>query len=142
MNASRQKRYHVFEFARLAGVTVRALHHYDRLGLLKPMGRSSSGYRLYAAEDFDTLQQIVALRFFGFTLEEIRRSITGTDLSCAREILERKHQQLSRVIQAVREAQELPGSRPGADRQALATILTKMQKRFAVLASSKREFHA
>ena len=39
--------YRIQEFARLAGVTVRALHHYDRLGLMKPSGRSEAGYRLY-----------------------------------------------------------------------------------------------
>jgi DNA-binding transcriptional MerR regulator len=43
--------YRIREFAALAGVTVRALHHYDRLGLLKPSGRSRGGYRLYRDSD-------------------------------------------------------------------------------------------
>jgi MerR-like DNA binding protein len=47
------------EFAALAGVTVRALHHYDRLGLLKPSGRSTSAYRLYRDCDLARLEQIV-----------------------------------------------------------------------------------
>ena len=41
----------VGEVAKLAGVTVRALHHYDELGLLTPSGRSEAGYRLYSYED-------------------------------------------------------------------------------------------
>jgi len=114
MKASEQKQYRVHEFARLAGVTVRALHHYDRLGLLKPAVRSGTGYRLYTAEDFVTLHQIVALKFFGFTLEEMKRFITA-DLSGARAILEQKQQQLGDLIAAIREAQELPKPHCEAD---------------------------
>ena len=53
------KLYHVREFAQLAGVTVRALHHYDRLGLLRP-SRTETGYRLYYLRDLERLEQIVA----------------------------------------------------------------------------------
>src|SRR5215510_15025173 len=60
------------EFANLAGVTVRALHHYDRLGLLKPKQRSSAGYRLYSNRDFGRLEQIVVLKFLGIPLKQIR----------------------------------------------------------------------
>src|SRR5580700_6800802 len=59
------------EFADLAGVTVRTLHHYDRLGLLKPR-RAESGYRLYRESDLERLEQIVALKFLGLPLKEIR----------------------------------------------------------------------
>ena len=48
MKVSTKELYRPKEFATLAGVTVRALHHYDRLGLLKPRQRTSSGYRLYS----------------------------------------------------------------------------------------------
>ena len=43
--------YQANEFARVAGVTVRTLHHYDRIGLLKPSGYTSAGFRLYRKED-------------------------------------------------------------------------------------------
>ena len=66
------KRYHVREFAKLAGVTVRALHHYDRLGLLKPT-RSEAGYRLYYLRDLERFEQIVALKFLGIPLKQIRK---------------------------------------------------------------------
>jgi len=55
----RPRVYRIREFAAMAGVTVRALHHYDRLGLLKPTGRSASGYRLYGDCDLVRLEQIV-----------------------------------------------------------------------------------
>ena len=55
--------YRVSEFAEKAGVTVRTLHHYDRMGLLKPSGRTNAGYRLYGERDLVRLQQIVTLKF-------------------------------------------------------------------------------
>ena len=51
------KLYRVREFAELAGVTVRALHHYDHLGLLNP-GRTAAGHRLYSLRDFERLEQL------------------------------------------------------------------------------------
>jgi DNA-binding transcriptional MerR regulator len=61
----------VGELARQSGVTVRALHHYDEIGLLKPSGRSDAGYRLYADEDVARLHAIQALRQLGLALEDI-----------------------------------------------------------------------
>jgi DNA-binding transcriptional MerR regulator len=64
--------YRVSDFAEKAGVTVRTLHHYDRLGLLKPSGRTEAGYRLYGERDFARLQQIVTLKFIGLPLRQIK----------------------------------------------------------------------
>jgi DNA-binding transcriptional MerR regulator len=61
----------VGEVAALAGVTVRTLHHYDRIGLLSPSGRSASGYRQYSAADMDRLHQVLVYRALGFGLEEV-----------------------------------------------------------------------
>lgn len=63
--------WRVGELARETGVTVRALHHYDRLGLLVPSSRTSGGHRCYAPADVRRLHRIVALRGFGFPLEDI-----------------------------------------------------------------------
>jgi DNA-binding transcriptional MerR regulator len=62
----------VGELAKRTGVSVRALHHYDEIGLLSPSQRSESGYRLYAEADVARLQQIRSLRALGFSLEEAR----------------------------------------------------------------------
>lgn len=83
----------VREFARLGGVTVRALHHYGRLGLLAP-ARSAAGYRLYTARDLERLEQVVALRFLGLPLTRIR------------EILDRERRALPEVLRAQRRALE------------------------------------
>ncbi|HEY0553715.1 MAG TPA: MerR family transcriptional regulator [Thermoanaerobaculia bacterium] len=56
------------ELARRTGLSVRALHHYDEIGLLSPSHRSESGYRLYTEADVMRLQQILSLRTLGFSL--------------------------------------------------------------------------
>jgi len=72
--------YQPHEFAKRAGVTIRALHHYDRLGLLKPSGHTAAGYRLYTDRDLVRLEQIVALKFIGFSLSQIRELLNQKDL--------------------------------------------------------------
>jgi DNA-binding transcriptional MerR regulator len=62
----------VGELARRTGLTVRTLHHYDEIGLLKPSLHTEAGYRLYTAADVARLQQVLSLRQLGFALEEIR----------------------------------------------------------------------
>ncbi|HST81145.1 MAG TPA: MerR family transcriptional regulator [Kineosporiaceae bacterium] len=69
----------VGDVARLAGVTVRALHHYDRIGLLRPSVRSSAGYRGYHQLDLARLQRILAYRELGFALEDIARLLDDPD---------------------------------------------------------------
>ncbi len=61
----------VKEVARLSGVTVRALHHYDAIGLLKPATVGANGYRYYGRDDLLRLQQILFHRELGFSLSEI-----------------------------------------------------------------------
>lgn len=61
----------VGELARQTGLTVRTLHHYDEIGLLKPSLHTEAGHRLYAAADVARLQQVVSLRQLGFSLDEI-----------------------------------------------------------------------
>ena len=62
----------VGQVARLAHVTVRTLHHYDKLGVLAPSERSEAGYRLYTSADLERLQQVLFYRELGFPLEKIR----------------------------------------------------------------------
>ena len=74
----------VGELAKQTGLTVRALHHYDEIGLLAPSRRSASGYRLYDGDDIARLLQILSLRQLGFSLDEIRESLAKPDLSLPR----------------------------------------------------------
>src|SRR5438874_12763563 len=92
MKDTNEKLFKAREFATLTGVTVRALHHYDRLGLLKPSRYSRAGYRLYRDSDVARLEQIIALKFIGFPLNEIK------------EILSHGQFDLARTLQRQREA--------------------------------------
>lgn len=64
--------WRIKEISTLTKISIRMLRHYDKIGLLKPSMRSANGYRWYAEEDLVKLQQIVALRFFGFELKQIQ----------------------------------------------------------------------
>jgi DNA-binding transcriptional MerR regulator len=64
--------WYVKDLSRLTGVSVQTLHHYDRINLLKPSLRLTNGYRVYSEKDLLTLQQIIALKFFGFELSQIK----------------------------------------------------------------------
>jgi len=67
----------VGELAKRTGLTVRALHHYDSIGLLRPSGRSESGYRLYSRDDVARLHGIQTLRRMGLPLGEVAQLLDG-----------------------------------------------------------------
>jgi DNA-binding transcriptional MerR regulator len=73
--------FKVGELARRTGLTVRTLHHYDAIGLLRPSLHTASGHRLYAAADVARLQQVLSLRQLGFSLEEVRACLDRPDFS-------------------------------------------------------------
>lgn len=105
--------YHTGQFARMASVSIRTLRFYDKVGLLSPSGYTEAGYRLYTDADFWRLQQILALKFLGFSLEEIKACLR-VGPSGLRESLQIQHcmlverkQQLETVIQALEETQRL-----------------------------------
>src|ERR1700680_2594003 len=102
-----QERLQAGEFAKRAGVTVRTLHHYDRLGLLSPEGRSDAGYRLYGEDDLARLQHIAALKFLGIPLRRIKELLVQSppDLRAAlrvqRRVLTDYRRRLDASLQAI-----------------------------------------
>ena len=72
-----QETWTVGPAARLAGTTVRTLHHYDAIGLVHPSGRTWAGYRVYTSADLDRLRQVLVWRELGFTLEDVPRLLDG-----------------------------------------------------------------
>jgi DNA-binding transcriptional MerR regulator len=88
----------VGELASRTGVSVRALHHYDEIGLLSPSLRTPSGHRLYEQADIARLQQIQSLRLMGIPLEEVRQLLDGAAMS-PREVIDlhlaRLHEQIA-----------------------------------------------
>lgn len=74
------------ELASRTGLSVRALHHYEEIGLLVPSGRTEAGHRLYADEEVLRLQQIASLRALGFSLGEIQECLDAEGYSPIRVI--------------------------------------------------------
>ncbi|HUI55811.1 MAG TPA: MerR family transcriptional regulator [Bryobacteraceae bacterium] len=120
--------YQARQFAELAGVTVRTLHHYDRVGLLKPR-RTRAGYRIYQARDLERLEQVVALKFLGLPLKQIRSLLDREALPLPdalrrqRRVLEDKRQLLDRAIRAIQEAEASLRSGKAADTALLTKII-------------------
>ena len=71
--------YRVGEVAALTRVSVRTLHHYDRIGLLRPALHSAGGYRMYGESELLRLQQILTLRYLGFPLQRIGELLDRAD---------------------------------------------------------------
>lgn len=69
----------VKEMSRLSGVSIRTLHHYDSIGLLKPTGTTESGYRLYDESCLERLQHILLFRELEFSLKEIETILDSPD---------------------------------------------------------------
>lgn len=97
----------VSQLAKLSNVSVRTLHHYDSIGLLKPSARSEAGYRFYGEKDLEKLQQILFYRELDLPLEEIGRIISDPEydllssLYSQRQLLTEKVTRLRAILGAV-----------------------------------------
>lgn len=100
-------RYRTGEFARRTSVSVRTLRYYDREGLLSPSHRSGSGHRFYSDDDVATLQQILALKFLGFSLREVRAFLQAEPatlkqaLDKQERMMEDRRAQLESILHAI-----------------------------------------
>lgn len=104
--------YKVKEVAELVGISVRTLHHYDEVGLLKPSQMSPAGYRLYSDLELEQLQQILFFREIGFSLVEIKGMLGRPDydrketLLKHRELLFHKQKRLEEMINTINQTIE------------------------------------
>ena len=125
------KSYRVHEFAELAGVTVKTLHHYDRLGLLKP-ARTRAGYRAYTTAHLARLEQIIALKSLDIPLRQIRAVLDRDPLPLRamfrqqREVLEEKRRALDRAIDALAQAEDAIGRDDASETAILQQVITAM----------------
>ena len=105
--ATTRQLHTVGEVAALARVTVRTLHHYDRIGLLVPSGRSEQGYRLYDYGDLERLRQIRLLRDLRFSLDAIGQMLDApaydrrSALEAQRELLRERQERTDSIIRGV-----------------------------------------
>ena len=100
--------YHIKEAAQLSGVSVKTLHHYDKIGLLVP-AKSKNGYRTYSQEDLERLQVILYYKYLGFSLEKIAELLKEEQI----DLLPHLTKQLDYLIQ---------------ERQHLDTLISTLQK--------------
>ena len=90
--------------ARLAGISVRTIHHYDEIGLVSPDGHSDAGYRLYSRRNIARLQEVLFFRELGLGLADIRRIIEEPGYSRGKALESHKEQliaQSSRLLAMV-----------------------------------------
>jgi MerR family transcriptional regulator, thiopeptide resistance regulator len=97
----------VGDVARMAGISVRTLHHYDKIGLLSPQERTDAGYRVYGQSDVEQLQHILFYRELGLPLDEIQKAMSdaGFDRASAlrrqRDLMVAKVGHLEHMIDAI-----------------------------------------
>jgi MerR family transcriptional regulator, thiopeptide resistance regulator len=119
------------ELAQRAGLTVRTLHHYDSIGLLRPSARSDAGYRLYNRDDVARLQQVQALRKFGMALADIGAYL-DSDRASPLAIIEQQLASLdSQIAEASRMREQLLRVRAQlakGEAPELATWLTTLEQ--------------
>jgi MerR family transcriptional regulator, thiopeptide resistance regulator len=89
--------YTVSQLGALSGVSVRTLHHYDQIGLLKPASVGANGYRYYGREELLRLQQIMFHRELGLSLDEIRRAMDTPDFDRAAALRDQRTKLLTEV---------------------------------------------
>lgn len=97
----------VKEISELTGISVRTLHYYDEIGLLKPTEKSDAGYRLYDDKALETLQQILFFREFDISLKEIKAVLDNPALErnqilqVQRKMLVTKKERMERLIASI-----------------------------------------
>ena len=97
----------ISEVAKLSGITVRTLHYYDEIGLLKPSDTTEAGYRVYSNKDLETLQQILFFRELDFPLNEIKEIMKNPNynkneaLNKHKELLMEKRKRIDGLIDLI-----------------------------------------
>ncbi|EYE87520.1 MerR family transcriptional regulator [Fervidicella metallireducens AeB] len=99
--------YKIKEVADMVGISVRTLHHYDEIGLLKPESITQAGYRLYTEKNLEKLQQILFFKELDFDLKTIKEILDDPDfdrkraLELHRQLLIKKRDRLNKIIECV-----------------------------------------
>ena len=123
-----ERRYRVRDFAQITGVTVKALQHYDRIGLLRP-SRTPAGHRLYSEREIERVQQIIALKSIGVPLKRIKTVLDGHRASLSdalkmqREELLAQRNGLQHALNAIAIVEEEVARGRMSDAQALTHLI-------------------
>jgi DNA-binding transcriptional MerR regulator len=135
---TRTHTYTVAQLARLAGVSVRTLHHYDQIGLLRPALRTPAGYRLYRQADLLRLQQILFYRELDVPLAEIQSLLDRPGFNPVRTLedhrrnLQEKAARLTQLIETIDRtlSQYMEGTQPMKDEELYKGFTPEQAKRY------------
>ncbi|MCM3411736.1 MerR family transcriptional regulator [Metabacillus litoralis] len=126
-------KYSIGEFSKKTATTIRTLHYYDELGLLKPSYVTEKGRRYYTNKDFVTLQRILTLKFLGYSLEQIKEFFQKETwdlkdtLSFQRKEMIQKKEQIENVIKALDHALHIVEDRKEIEPSIFITLINTIQ---------------
>ncbi len=127
--------YTVKKLAKISGVSIRTLHYYDEIGLLKPAYHGSNGYRFYEEEQLLILQQILFFRELGFELKQIQKVIGRKDfdkiaaLSSHRQVLQKNLVRTKELIKTIdKTIKHLKGTQKMKEEDLYCGFITKEQQ--------------
>lgn len=126
-----KRSWKIGELANETGLTVRALHHYDQIGLFKPSQETEGGHRVYTTADVEQLQKIVTLRQLGFPLDKIKEAIASPEFSLRsattqlRLDIEKRKADLDDIESRLRDAEQFQSS-SGVQTDQVLQLLSRM----------------
>ncbi|MEM4997156.1 MerR family transcriptional regulator [Priestia sp. SB1] len=123
------------EFSKKTGVSIRTLHYYDEIGLLKAQKDLNSGHRLYEEDHIVKLQKIVALKFLGYNLEEIGLMLTNKSLHLnlentliqQKKAFEKKKEHLEKVLKVINQTISLLDDQEDVPNEILISLINNIQ---------------
>ncbi|MED4285144.1 MerR family transcriptional regulator [Priestia megaterium] len=127
--------FSIGKFSKKTGVSIRTLHYYDEIGLLKAQKNPSSGHRQYGEDHIVRLQKIVALKFLGYNLEEIGLMLKDAYLNLSlqntllqqKKAFEEKKQHLDNVLKAISRTLSLLGSQEQVPSEILVNLINNIE---------------
>ena len=110
-----KNKWQISQFSKLTGVSVRTLHHYDHIGLLKASERQANGFRLYGKKDLQIMLQILSLKFLGFELLTIKglldKSIPAQELfSDQKKVINKNVERLTKASKILADVSNITGA--------------------------------
>ena len=128
-------KYAIGEFSEKTGLSIRTLHYYDEIGILKPERDTTSGHRIYTFQDLLTLQKIMNLKFVGYSLEEITQMLHepsfaidfSETLTLHLKQLEHNKESIEKSITAIKRVITLMREEGEVDSSILFSLIQNMQ---------------
>lgn len=126
-------KYSIGEFSKKTGLTIRTLHYYDEIGVLKPSFVTEKGRRFYSEQDLIILQKIVTLKFLGYSLEQIKEFLREDkwdikeSLTIQKQIMLEQKRQIEDVIKALDHALNVVEHHGNVDASIFMTLINGIQ---------------